>query len=244
MSVQRLGFGSGAPLHAQIYALVRAEILDGLFIGTDSFPGEIELADRFGVSVITSRTVLRRLEAEGLIERGRGRRSHASFMPDPDALFPKAARPVSFSERYAYTILKIREAIAPWQACRAFGLPPGSVMWECVRLRSLDGKPHSVTVSIQPVQLGRQHDIDQIADVPMPELLARAGHPVLRIDRSVGVARPPVEVGIALGVTIWERLLLVTVEQYSVDDRPAEWTRFYYHPDQDMPLETVVREVT
>lgn len=244
MKLQRPEFGSGVPLHAQIHALVRAEILDGLFIGADAFPGEIELAERFGVSVITSRTVLRRLDAEGLIDRGRGRRSRARFAPEPVGPSHKAARPINFSEHYAYTILRIGETVAPWQACRTFGLPPGSIMWECVRLRSLDGNPHSVTVSIQPVELGRQHDIGQIPDVPMPELLARAGHPVVRLDRSVGVARPSVEIGAALGVTVWEKLLLVTIEQYSFDDRPAEWTRFYYHPEQDLPLETVVREAT
>lgn len=241
MKLEHAEFGSGVPLHTQIHALMRAEICDGLFIGKNWFPGEIELADRFGVSVITSRAVLRRLEAEGLIERGRGRRSRAIFTPDPERDASTMSAPDGSLENFDYTVLRISETTAPWLACRTFGLDPGTVMWECVRLRSLDGKPNSVTVSIQPIELGRQHNVEEIAHVPMPDLLARTGNPVLRIGRTVGVARPPVDVGRALGVTIWERLLLVTIAQYSTHSRPVEWTRFFYHPDQVMPLESIAR---
>lgn len=233
-------FRSGVPLHTQIHDLMRQEILDGLFIGKDAFPGEVELAERFGVSVITSRAVLKRLQADGLVERSRGRRARAIFVPDYNQNVPTTSTDGAL-EKFDYNIVRVGETTAPWQACRHFGLEPGSVLWECVRLRSLNGKPHSVTMSFQPVELGRQHDPSDVPHVQMPVLLASTGNPVLTIARTVGVARPSAEIGAALGVTVWERLLLVTVSQYSTGNRPIEWTRFFYHPAQVMPLETIVR---
>jgi GntR family transcriptional regulator len=62
------------PLIEQIYAALKNEILDGLWVGRECFPGEDEVVKRFGVSVITSRKALERLTAEGFIERGRSRK--------------------------------------------------------------------------------------------------------------------------------------------------------------------------
>ena len=65
-------------LTEQIYTVLRNEILDGLWVGRDSFPGEDEVSKRFGVSVITSRRALERLTADGFIERGRGRKGRVA----------------------------------------------------------------------------------------------------------------------------------------------------------------------
>lgn len=242
MSVERQEFANGVPLQVQIYSLIRDEILDGLFIGKDSFPGEMELAQRFGVSVITSRGVLQRLEREGLVERGRGRRARALFAPDLDSSEATMPAPDGSRQIFDYTVLNIAETIAPWRACQAFGVDPGAVFWQCLRLRSIGGKPHSVTMSVQPIEIGRRHDITALPTTPMPTMLARSGHAVVQADRTVGVARPPADVGTALGVTVWERLLLATVKQFTAERRIVEWTRFFYHPDQIMPLERFVHE--
>ncbi|MGW0581318.1 GntR family transcriptional regulator [Streptomyces sp. NPDC002920] len=46
------------PMQQQIYRQLKAEILDGLWVGRTDFPGERELAERFNVSVVTARTPL------------------------------------------------------------------------------------------------------------------------------------------------------------------------------------------
>src|SRR5258707_8505936 len=74
-------FDPNISLHHQIYQQMRTEILDGMWVGRDDFPGEEELAARYGVSVITSRKSLGRLVEEGLVERGRGRRPRATYEP-------------------------------------------------------------------------------------------------------------------------------------------------------------------
>ena len=42
-------------------------------------------------------------------------------------------------------------AIAPLEACRAFGMPPGTQLWLCRRLRRYEGRPHSVTLNAQNI---------------------------------------------------------------------------------------------
>src|SRR3954465_251348 len=85
-------FDPAVALHHQLYVQLRDEIADGMWIGRDDFPGEKELARRFGVSVITSKAALDRLAQEGGVERRRGRGPRA--VRYDAALPPRAAPPL------------------------------------------------------------------------------------------------------------------------------------------------------
>jgi GntR family transcriptional regulator len=57
------------PLYRQLAAILRAPIVDGTYpVGTE-LPKEAEIADRFGISLITVRQALRELETDGLIRK-------------------------------------------------------------------------------------------------------------------------------------------------------------------------------
>lgn len=60
------------PRYLQLAGDLREEILAGRYGAGNSFPTENELCQRYGVSRFTVREALRRLQAEGLIERKRG----------------------------------------------------------------------------------------------------------------------------------------------------------------------------
>lgn len=60
------------PRYLQLAAELREAVTGGEFAGPKGFPTETALCKRFGVSRFTVREALRRLEAEGLIERKRG----------------------------------------------------------------------------------------------------------------------------------------------------------------------------
>jgi len=64
---------SPLPLWAQIVADLRAQMAAGAF--DERFPTDEELTDAYGVSRQTAREAVRRLQAEGLVERRRGRGS-------------------------------------------------------------------------------------------------------------------------------------------------------------------------
>ena len=238
MTALVIPFASDVPLHYQVYELIRADILDGLYVGLDDFPGEVELAQRFQVSVATSRVVLQRLAAEGLVERGRGRRPRAVFSPHPSAATPLVVN----LNLFAFDLSEAADGIAPWAACRFFGLPAGSVMWHCRRLRLLDGRPHSVALHHQPCDVGRRHGPEGLASEAMPLLLAEAGLPTVRIDCILEMRRPDVQVAAALRVNVWEKLLAATLSSFTIDRRPSDFARIFYHPDEQHSLAAVTND--
>jgi GntR family transcriptional regulator len=236
-----VAFDPAVPLHHQVYLHLRREIADGLWQGRDDFPGEREVAEHLGVSVITSRAALDRLADEGWIERRRGRRPRVLYRlesacdpaPGPGMFEFGPFRP------YDYQVLLAKTRIAPAEACTAFGVPAGEQLWQCMRLRSADGKAHSVTHNVQQPDVGERHTTDQLEHEPMVQLLTRAGHTIHRLRRRFGVMRSPALVADALGLTIAEQVLVATFTLHRPDDSVLEWVRIYLHPDQSTPEETM-----
>src|SRR5437016_13002409 len=57
------------PLYRQLAAILKTPIVDGTYpVGTE-LPKEAEIAERFGISLITVRQALRELETDGLIRK-------------------------------------------------------------------------------------------------------------------------------------------------------------------------------
>lgn len=68
--------GTGSTLWAQVLGDLRRRLAGGEF--SERFPGDAELVETYGVSRHTVREAVRRLQAEGLLERRRGRGSFIS----------------------------------------------------------------------------------------------------------------------------------------------------------------------
>ena len=134
-------FDAHIPMHHQIYNQLKAEIMDGMWIGRPDFPGEEEVALRYGVSVITSRQALVRLVADGLLKRERGRRPQAIFVPSAaedissPSLFPTFPR-----HPYIYEIVETDVRVAHTEACAIFGLDHGA---PSLALQSLAALPRA-----------------------------------------------------------------------------------------------------
>ncbi|GAA5163124.1 hypothetical protein GCM10023321_49530 [Pseudonocardia eucalypti] len=236
-------FDPAVPLHHQVYLHLRGEIADGLWQGRDDFPGEREVAEQLGVSVITSRAALDRLASDGWIERRRGRRPRILYRLESAGDPAPEAGPSMFEfgpfRPYAYRVLLAETRIAPAEACAAFGVPAGERLWQCMRLRSVDGRSHSVTHNVQHPGVGERHTADQLEQEPMVQLLTRAGYTIHRLRRRVGILHSPALVTEALGLTIAEQVLVTTFSLHHPDDSVLEWVRIYLHPDQSTPEETM-----
>ena len=237
-------FDRAVPLQHQIYLQVRSEIEDGLWLDRDDFPGERELADRYGVSVITTRAALDRLADEGWVERRRGRGTRAIHRPDASigspgpALLPLPAP--AGRVNYRYEVLESSVRIAPADACSAFGEPAGSELWQCSRLRTYLGRPHSVTRNAQRPELGLRHRAADLRRRPMAALLAAQGIPALLHATPVPRRhRTCVGRGWRLDLTIVDPVLVATFTMHDTDRVCIEWVRIYVHPDHSAPDETM-----
>jgi GntR family transcriptional regulator len=225
------------PFHHQIYLQLRSEIEDGLWVDSADFPGEVDLAQRFGVSVITSRRALGRLTEEGWIERSRGRRPRVLRRPRPAWLEAPALYPIGALRLYAYELISHGIATGPAQACEAFGLAPGSELWMCSRVRRFDGEPHSVTTNAQLPELGSRHSVKDLRRLPMAMILINAGVDLATMTRRISAAGAPEPVARHLSVPMHSPTLVHTFLLRDRSERPVEWVRIHVRPDRPTPVE-------
>jgi GntR family transcriptional regulator len=226
------------PLNEQLYALLRNEILDGLWVGREGFPGEQELAAQYGVSVITSKRVLERLDADRLIKRGRGRRTQVIGGPKQSrragpAIFPLGKR------TFDYKVLWCGIGIGWAEACDAFGLPHGSQLWQLKRLRLFEKRLHSVSYNAQLPALGERHAKADLARLPMADILRRAGQKPSRLIRRNSVSLPPLDVAEALRISLQDPTLVYTFTLEDTKGTAIEWVRIYVHPLEPSPDEVI-----
>lgn len=223
------------PLYHQIYLHLRAEIADGQWVGRDDFPGEIELAHRFGVSVITSRKALNRLAEDGYIDRGRGRRTRVISRPaplasgsPPDIIQTAPGAPRAFS----YKVLSHGIDVAPAEACAAFAREAGAKLWTCSRLRSYQGRAHSVTLNVQQPELGKQHALRQLKKDPMTQILREKGISFSRLSRRINAVLAPPHVAVPLGLTLNDPTLVYTFTHHDDQDQVVQWVRIWVRSDE------------
>lgn len=223
------------PLYHQIYLHLRAEIADGKWVGRDDFPGEIELAQQFGVSVITSRRALNRLAEDGYIDRGRGRRTRVLSKPAipassvPPALFqlsPGAPR------AFTYEVLSRGVDVAPAEACAAFGVNAGTKLWTCSRLRRYQGRAHSVTLNVQNIEVGQQLPLRKLQKEPMTQILRETGIRFSRLTRRISASLAPPHVATPLGLTLNDPTLVYTFMHHDDQNRVVQWVRIWVRSDE------------
>ena len=138
---------------------------------------------------------------------------------------------------YGYTVLDAAVRTAPAEACRAFGVPPGTELWQCNRLRTFEGRPHSVTHNAQVVERGKRHTARRLATMPMTAIFSAEGVEVASLRRSARASRAPAGVAEPLGLTLSDPVLVSTFTVHGPDEELLEWVRIYLHPDEAAPEE-------
>jgi GntR family transcriptional regulator len=225
---------NASPLQEQIAASLRREIADGAFEPSGRLPSEAELTARFGVSRVTVRLALARLEAEGAIERRQGKGSYASgkrIRHELDTL-------LSFHESLKAQGLAATLRTLSHAATR---LPPelkgvfGPRVTRCVevrRLHAVDGEPVALATSLLPAAL---EGVDWHAEpaTPLYALLeSRLGLKVLRAEitlRADALDAPSARV---LGLKKGAPALVMRRASFAADGRCCDRTVFLIRPER------------
>lgn len=143
--------GTG-PLWARVEADLRLRIAREEFV--DGFPGEIALAEEYGVSRHTARESLRRLREEGLVRASRGRASTvtATAIEQPvGALYSLFAAAEAAGLRQD-SVVRALEVTPDAAAAAVLGLEPGTELLHLERLRLADGLPLALDEVWLPAQ--------------------------------------------------------------------------------------------
>ena len=146
---------SPLPLWAQVLADLRARLARGEFTGR--FPGDEELRDTYGVSRHTVREAVRRLQAEGVIERGRGRGTFVTgtVIEQPLGALYSLFRSVEAQGFVQRSVVRYLEERRDEEAAKVLGRPPDEPLVYLERLRLADDQPIVLDCSWLPAALAR-----------------------------------------------------------------------------------------
>jgi len=155
------------------------ELTNGLWHAGDELPSETELAAHFNVARRTVRKALSIVERQGLIAKGKGRRTRyrgkvIDWSHDMAAGLPGAARRAGM--RVSTRVLRLSEIRSGLSDARALGLPLGTPVGELWRLRLLDGKPMVQQRSVLPVDIMARIAPADLGRHSLYELISRADH--------------------------------------------------------------------
>ena len=165
----------------QIYDRLRGDIEDGRIAAGSRLPGENQLAEVFGVTRVTLRRALQRLQREGFLESRKGvgvfaRKALTSYTIASGQRFVDAldggGGPVTTRT------LCLERGMPSEAAARALVLPPGGETISLSRVRLLDDQPVYITSKVFPASLFPRFE----------EVYARS-QSVTEVFRAHGIAR-------------------------------------------------------
>jgi GntR family transcriptional regulator len=224
------------PMYHQIYLVLKERLAEGAFEQSRPLPSEHDLAAHFGVSRVTMRGALNKLQQEGLILRQRGR-----------GTFPRTARPPEPSPRELTglfetlmtmgrrtTVRVVEFGLGPAQAdvARALAVATGDPVWRALRIRSHDGRPLAHLVTFVPEPVGRAFGRSELAEKPMLALLEESGVRIGDATQTISARLADGEVAQLLGVELGAPLLSVNRVVRDSAHRPVQLLRGLYRPDR------------
>ena len=214
------------PLHHQVYLDLRDALEAGEWTPGDRLPPERELAERYGVSLITVRRALTDLARERRLERTQGRGTFVSKPPIPLDL----DTPSSFTEEIrrlghapATRIVTARTMAAEPAVADALEIAHGAHVVHLERLRMADGEPLLLEQVYLPEARFPGLLAGDLEHGSLYELLAdRYGTNVVRAREALEpVAIPPREANL-LGVEPGRPALLIEGLAFDDGGRPVE----------------------
>lgn len=143
------------PLYVQLETLIRKKIETGEWPVGKMIPSENKIGQTCGVSRMTIRNVITKLEQEGLVERVMGKGTYVAS-PKMKGTNTKVFSIIEQLQEMGYTIrtkpLRIEQKKSTTLASQ-FQLPEDTLFYEVARMRYLNGVPMSMHLTYFPVAL-------------------------------------------------------------------------------------------
>lgn len=234
------------PKYHRLYLVLREQLQAGDH--ADGLPGELQLAERFGVARVTVRKALERLAADGLVARAPGRgtvplrprsRPAARGFRGSPAVADTGAPLTGLLEnivrmglRTSVKVLSCEVVPATEPVAEALGLVPGTPVQQAERIRSTREGPLSCITTWVPAALAQGFGRRELARKPLLLLLEDAGVRIGRATQWIDAVLADADVARHLDVPFASPLLAVTRLVRDADDRPVQWLRGLYRPDR------------
>jgi GntR family transcriptional regulator len=228
-------FRAGLSRARGAYLALRDRISRGEFRPGKRFPGEPTLAVELGVSRVTLRHALDRLEAEGLVERRMGSGTYLSARGGGSPVVADLANVLThlleMGRRTSVKLLSFAYLAPSPDIRKALQLPEGERVQRSERVRIIDGQPFSYLVSSVPESIGIGWSEDDLARKPLLELLERAGLVADHARQTISATLAGPDVARALGIEPGAALITLTRTVFDAQGRGIEHLLALYRPD-------------
>nr|WP_264477670.1 GntR family transcriptional regulator [Halomonas malpeensis] len=214
--------------------VLRQEILDGHYPLDQSLPNEIALAGQFGVSRITMRKAMERLNREGLVERYRGKGTfpvQAPHSPVQASISGVIENLIAMGLNTDVEVHAFDYVAASADIAATLELAPGAQVQKAVRIRSLRGTPFSLLITHVPQDVGQCFTREDLATHPLLLLFARAGHPATHARQTITAKLATPEQARLLDMQPGDALLCIRRVVFDAGQRPLEFVEGFYRPD-------------
>lgn len=232
---QRSSLPEGSKAH-RIFLLLQEDIARGALAPGAVLPGELRLAEDYGVSRVTIRRALEALEAQGVVERRAGSGTVVRARPgdgvrlagDLATLMPQLVEMGQTTEArlidFSYT-----RAAAP--VARALGLEAEGRVQRAVRVRLIEGTPFSHLTTHVPADIAANYSEADLATTPLLRLMERGGVRIGRAEQEVSATLAAPQVAEALEVEVGAPLISLTRLVRDEAGRGVEHLSALYRPD-------------
>ncbi|MDE2334296.1 MAG: GntR family transcriptional regulator [Rhodospirillales bacterium] len=241
----RIAAADPIPLYHRVYLLLRQQIVEGVWSPEVLMPGEHELAETNGVSRITIRRALQRLEQEKLVLRRRGAGTHARPPAPPkrrENLRGLMENLLAMGLRTKVQLISFDYVAAPPEVAAWLEAPLGAVVQKSVRVRSVKGVPFSHLTTWVPEEIGRRLRAEDLASRPLLQLLEEIGAQPAQAEQVISARLADAQVARALQVDVGCALLWVRRQVRDPSRRVIEAIEALYRPDMYEYQIAMVRE--
>jgi GntR family transcriptional regulator len=224
------------PFYYQIVKLLRRKIEQGELTPGEKLPPEMELSKSFGVSRVTLRQALSILDADGLLNRERGRGTYVTKTPaNPKKIKLTGIIGQGFPNEEKHRLLSVEDVSPPSHVEQFFGLSGQGRLTRIRRLRLEKKTPYCFTMNYLPVDLAKKVTHDDILNQSMLNIIKkRFRHPVGKINQTFEARTADNEVAEHLLIGILDPVLYVETFVYGTDGKGIEFSQIYYRGNQHL----------
>lgn len=224
------------PLHRQLRDRIAESLLAQRVLPGTMLPGEHALGDDFRVSRTVVRQALAQLEAEGVVDRVKGKGTFVARPRTPErlahtliGLYEEATARGSV----VHSIVRRLEWVVPDRAvAEALATPPGGQVLLLERLRLVDGEPWSLTTTWLPARLAEVVLAADLSSASLYLSLREHGTSAQSGIRSVDAAvADPLQAEL-LGVRVGDPLLVLRSVSFDQHGEPMEVFSAYHRGDR------------
>ena len=232
----RNGTIARAPLYHQLYAVLKAAILDGTVAYGAQMPTEQQLAENFEISRITAKRAMDELAAEKLVTRHRGKGSHVTYHYQPKPVrAPLVGMLENLIEMGKHSIvhaMSVEVVVPPADIRGILGLDEQGTVHRTVRVSSNeDDEPYAYYVSwtVGNLQGFTKRRLESSTRL---DLLRQNGIQLTRVEQFLSAENASVPIAEELQIEPGKALLSIRRLGSVEDGRIVDVIDALYNPDR------------